>query len=134
MPFTFIYSLTLGRDCFMMGDCGYQLVLSPDGLLRRFDDRGEVTSSVTLTSEEQAALRDQLERGGFFDLPMHLPVVSGGEVILGGRTVSMRFESTDGSADHQVDAYTDPQSAPLPETFYSLDEAVRSFLLERLGE
>jgi hypothetical protein len=131
--FTFIYAMALGRDCFMMGDCGYRLVLSPDGTLRRFNDRDEETASVDLSPEERAVLLGQLEAGGFFELPARLPDVPEGEMPLGGRVVTMTFERADGTRSHQVESHTDGLTVPLPESFYALDEVVRTYLLDHLG-
>jgi hypothetical protein len=130
--FAFTYGMDLGRDCFMMGDCGYRLVLTPDDTLRRFNDRSEETAFTTISEDERASLLAQLEAGGFFDLPVRLPDVPEGEIVLGGRVVTMAFESADGSRTHQVEAHTDGQTVPLPESFYALDEAVRTYLLGRL--
>jgi hypothetical protein len=130
--FAFTYELALGRDCYMMGDCGYRLALSPDGALRRFDERGEETASAVLTRDEQSAFLTQLEAGGFFDLPARLPVVPDEEMTLGGRVVTMAFESVDGRMSHRVEAHPDVQTAPMPEAYYGLEEGVRTYLLGRL--
>jgi hypothetical protein len=128
--FSFTYETALGRDCYRAGDCGYRLVVSPDGTLRRFDDRGEETASAALTSDEKAELLERLERGGFFDLPERLPDVPPEEMTRGGRVVTMAFEG--GSLNHRVEAHPDVQAAPMPEAYYTLEEEVREYLLTRL--
>jgi hypothetical protein len=129
-PFSFTYELALGRDCYRAGDCGYRLVLSPDGALRRFDDHGEETASSMLTSDEKAELLARLERGRFFDLPERLPDVPPEEMTRGGRVVTMTFEG--GSLSHRVEAHPDVQAAPMPEAYYTLEEEVRTYLTARL--
>lgn len=133
LPYTFSYVEALGRDCFMMGGCGYRILLAPDGQLRRFDDREEETASTTLSQEERVAFLERLEAEGFFELPALLPVLPEGEMGLGGRVVTMTFEQAGGSRGHQIEVHTDAEAAPLPEAYYAIDEVVRSALLDRLG-
>jgi hypothetical protein len=130
--FTFAYEVALGRDCFMMGNCGERLVLSPDGRLRRFDDQGEETGGVEIPAEERRAFLEALNAAGFFELPALLPEVPEEEMQRGGRTVVMTFEQAGGGRDHRVEAHPDVVTAPMPEAFFVVEALVHTALLGRI--
>lgn len=133
ISYAFSYEMRLGRDCYMMSDCGYRLSLTHDGTLHHYDDAGEEVGSVHLEVEDRDMLADILNDHGFFSLPSLLPEVPQDEVLRGGRQITMTYENITSGQAHQIVAHTDTESIPpIPDSFHLLNESIRSFLLERL--
>ncbi len=115
LPFSFVYRVDLGRDCFQVQNCGYEFRVGADGRVERLDDRGQLVPTDESRLDEQSAERivSLFEQVDFSTLPSRLPRGAG---VAGGRTVTISIsglskgdEDASGGAatQHTVIASTD---------------------------
>jgi hypothetical protein len=114
------YGVHLGRDCFMMGNCGFRVEVDPGGTIRLLEDDGEWTLAAErrLSDDERAELAALLEDATLegFQQPEDAP--------RGLRTVTIAL--SDGERQTHLEVVPE---AGLPEAFEAFRERLETWLL-----
>ncbi|NND73365.1 MAG: hypothetical protein HKN43_17450 [Rhodothermales bacterium] len=127
----FSYRQHNGLDCFMVSDCGFLVEIDSSYSIKYYEDSGTMSlrTEGTLTAEDFRQLTDILARAGFSELPEFIPHPDSKR---GRRTLTI-MSAIGTSAPHTVTVFEEETDYPFPESFLSVAQELRAFLLGMSG-